>query len=103
MSKFDTVDGGIPAIFQDGPKAGHMGVVTPIQNTPPAELRFLEDLVYRRHKAVKVDAKNIHGQDVRYRGVAYRVDPGCGFVARMNAEIAKAQQDLADGRVEEIQ
>jgi hypothetical protein len=100
MSKFDTVDGGIPATFLDGPKAGHLGVVTPVGKTPPAELRFLDDLVYRRFKPTKIDALNIHGQQVQYRGVSYRVDPGCGFVARMNAEIAKAQHDLDTGRVE---
>lgn len=77
--KFDIVDGGIPAVFLDGPKQGHSGVVTPVDGTPPRYLRFLGGLlIYERHSKRKVDGIDPYdGQPVRFRGVAYRMDPDC--------------------------
>lgn len=98
--RYDLIDGGIPATFLDGPKVGHLGVVTPDEDVPPRTLVFLDDLVYVRAHRMKVDAHDANGQPRRYRGVGYRVDPACGFVRRMNIQIQLAKDMLAAGEVE---
>jgi hypothetical protein len=91
---FDPVDGGIAATFVDGPKQGHVGVVTPEDGMPPRTLSFLNDLVYVRHERCKVRAVDgMTGQPVKYRGVNYRMDPTCGFamLVKVADEEAKAE------------
>lgn len=101
MAKYDLVDGGIAATFLDGPKKGHVGVVDiDREGAPVASLTFLTDLVYTRAAKVKVDAVNAMGQAVAYRGVAYRVEPRCGFMVRMQQEIEAAVADSQAGKVE---
>jgi len=100
MAQYDILDGGIPATFTDGPKMGHVGVVTATDGMPPAHLTFLDDLVYTRHAKAKVEATDAYGQPHRYRGVTYKAEPGCPFMVRMRAEINQAQRDLDAGRVE---
>jgi hypothetical protein len=104
MSKskvFDPVDGGIAATFADGPKQGHLGVVTATDGMPPATLTFLEDLVYLRHKRAKVKAiDGMTGQPVTYRGVVYRMDPKCGFVAKIRLADREAK---AEGTAQAIE
>lgn len=98
---YDVIDGGIPATFLDGPKAGHVGVVDPDDDVPPATLDFMDGrLIYVRHSKHKIRALDAEGQAQRYRGVAYKVDKRCPFMVQMRFEIAKSKAELAAGRVD---
>lgn len=100
MSKYDDVDGGVACTFLDGPKKGHLGVVSMVGQAPPAELTFLGDLVYRRHDRRKIDCLDANGAKVVYRGVTYKVDPQCAFMVRMRFEVDQAVADSKAGKVE---
>lgn len=95
---FDRVDGGIPALFLDGPKKGHVGVVTPDHlDQPPASLSFLHgQVIYQRKAKTKVKGRAATGQARRYDGVSYALAPDCPIakdMERLEAE-AKAQREL---------
>lgn len=105
MAVFDRVDGGIPATFLDGPKAGHVGVVTPVNDMPPKTLGFYDgnSLIYKRHAKAKVTALDgLSGETRRYRGVSYRVDPDCDFMREVAKQVAEAKIEKALGRVDTL-
>lgn len=95
---FDLIDGGVPAIFNDGPKEGHVGVVSNQRGDgPPRGLTFYSGrLVYVRRGPRKFKVLNHEtGKPRKVKGVAYAVDPKCPFmleVAREN-EAAAALRD----------
>lgn len=78
--KFDDVDGGVAAVFEDGPKKGHVGVVNRDgTGTPVEHLTFMDGaLVYTRTRPRHVKGEDlIRGGRRRYLGVGYRMDPRC--------------------------
>lgn len=98
---YDLIDGGIPATFIDGPKKGHVGVVDMDRGGAPVEtLTFLTDLVYVRVRKCRVAAIDAQGARQSYKGIAYRVDPQCGFMARMKREVDAAVQAARAGMVD---
>lgn len=93
---FDIVDDGIPATFVDGPKQGHVGVVNPDDGLPPKTLEFFDgSLVYVRQGKAKVKAGDAFGNPRTYKGVAYRVDKTCRFMAEVKKELLEAAADRA--------
>lgn len=91
MAHFDVVDGGIPTTFTNGPKEGHLGVVTPTDGVPPRTLHFLEGLIYVRVGKRTIEAVDAHGRDVRYKGVEYTMDPRCPFAQEMRRALLEQQ------------
>jgi hypothetical protein len=95
---FDYVDGGIAAMFLDGPHQGN--VVTADKGDdgfPPRRLRPTEGLFYDRANRMKVRALDAEGVLQTYRGIGYRVDRNCPFMVELRAQLAEqaAKKGLA--------
>ena len=99
---YDQTSDGIPAIFLDGPKQGHMGCVTPTKDMPPKALQFGEGLVYLRVEGVhKFKAHDLTQSDTtkprKYKGVAYRMDKSCPFAKEVERIDREAIQRIRRG------
>lgn len=96
--RLDRIDGGFPAVFNGGPKHGHVGVVTPNHlDEPPDHLVFLDGaLVYCDPQPAKVKAGDEKGQPRRYDGVVYSMDKTCPMAieAKRIDDTAKAEAEV---------
>jgi hypothetical protein len=99
---FDLIDGGIPATFTDGPKQGHVGVVTDTGDGPPKALHFINNtLTYIRKGRAKVEVLDtMTGRPRKAKGVAYSVDPKCAFMLEVRREVKATEVERTAGRIE---